>query len=72
MSDYHPDRYDVIEIVGQPEGVPLPDWLTADWMPCQDCRANAVIRWREGQWHVTVAHDETCPVLAAIERESDG
>lgn len=67
-DDYFPDRYDVIEVVGG-EGHALPEWLTADYMPCGDCRANMVVRWTERGWHMTVAHDETCPALAAMERE---
>lgn len=61
------DRYDYIEIMG-PDDVPLPVWLTADYMPCQDCRANLFLRWTGTDWHVTVAHDDGCPTLRTIEK----
>jgi hypothetical protein len=60
------DRFDYVELDGPPDA-PLPPWLTADWMPCGDCRANAFLKWRDGRWEVTIAHDETCPALRTIE-----
>jgi hypothetical protein len=67
-DDHGSDRYDYVEISG-PKDAPLPEWLTADWQPCQDCRANAFLSWIHvwqggGRWHLTVAHDDGCPVLA--------
>jgi len=73
MRDHRPDLYDRIEIEG-PDDVPLPTWLTADWMPCMDCRANLFIKWRpllnSGRWMSTIAHDDGCPTFAAHLRES--
>lgn len=68
MTDHGAGLYDLIEISG-PRDAPLPAWLTADWMPCADCRANAFLTWVEDKqvWHVTVAHDDSCPVLLAAE-----
>lgn len=76
-TDYGSDRYDYIELIGKPDDVPLPGWLTDDWMPCPDCRANAFIKYIQCRppdpdnyrWHVTVAHEDTCPTLARIESE---
>lgn len=68
MSDHRPDLYDLIEIEGPPDQ-PLPRWLTADYVPCQDCRANLFLRWNErgAVWEYTIAHDDGCPFLAKIE-----
>lgn len=69
MSDHRPDLYDRIEIEA-PHDVELPTWVTFEWMPCQDCRANAFFRWRGApvhEWDLTIAHDDGCPTLAAIE-----
>lgn len=60
QGDHGSDRYDYIEING-PEDVPLPEWLTDDWMPCMDCRANAFLKWDGSEWRVTIAHDDGCP-----------
>lgn len=68
-ADHGSDRYDYIEIDG-PEGTPLPGWLTADWHPCADCRANAFLRWTGDRWDLTVAHDDGCPALASGEASS--
>lgn len=67
-ATYGEGWYDRIEIEA-PKGMAPPAWLTADWMPCMDCRANAVIRWLvdEDRWHVTIAHEDTCPELAKHE-----
>lgn len=60
--DHRSDRYDYIEISG-PEDIPLPEWLTTEYMPCMDCRANMFLRWEGSRWNVTIAHDESCPTL---------
>ncbi|MFL5313055.1 MAG: hypothetical protein ACJ79H_21695 [Myxococcales bacterium] len=61
-ADHGSDRYDYVEI-DAPPGVPLPEWLTADYMPCPDCRANLFLHWDGKVWRSTVAHDAGCPVL---------
>lgn len=61
-KDYGSDRYDYIQI-DAPEDVPLPEWLTPEWMPCQDCRANAFLTWTGNAWTTMTAHDEGCPTL---------
>lgn len=80
-ADHGSDRFDYVEIT-YPAGIdepPLPFWLTPDWAPCQDCRANAFLRWAEpigdassrlnaGHWVLTVAHSDTCPTLAQREK----
>lgn len=66
-TDHGSDRYDYIEIQA-PDDIPPPAWLTADYMPCPDCRANVFLRWADEQWHVTIAHDDSCPSLAERER----
>lgn len=69
MSDHLPDWYDRIELTW-PDGMeqpPTPEWLTADWMPCMDCRANAFLRWVPADgWHTVIAHDATCPAFKTI------
>lgn len=66
MTDHYSDGYDLIEIEA-PEGTPIPNWLTSDWMPCLDCRANTFLKWlSDGVWSLTIAHDETCPELKRI------
>jgi hypothetical protein len=76
-ADHGSDRYDYVESQGGPEdaeerlvGVPWFEALIAE--PCPDCRANVFLRWvgdAEGDpslrfnWHVTYAHDETCPAV---------
>lgn len=69
MTDHGSDRYDLVEVAWPPTmpQPPLPTWLTGDYMPCQDCRANLFLRWTDNGWHSTVAHDDTCPTLRAIE-----
>jgi len=82
--DYGSDTYDLIELsVAEGEPIPpLPAWLSPDWMPCLDCRANAFLHFPHpfadpihprydpsfvGTWEVTVAHDEGCPFMAVRE-----
>lgn len=65
-SDYGSDRFDYVEI-DAPTGTPPPDWLTDEYMPCQDCRANLFLRWTGTGWDVTIAHDATCSTLRALE-----
>lgn len=63
-TDHGSDRYDYIEI-DNPDEAPLPDWLTSDWMPCADCRANAFLKYESDvrAWNMTIAHDDGCPRL---------
>lgn len=71
-TDHGAGWYDHVELAwAEGTNAHPPEWLTADWMPCQDCRANAFLRWDGERWHVTVAHDATCPTLAALERGSN-
>jgi hypothetical protein len=72
-EDHGSDRYDYVEIDAPPGIRPLGEWfdqLIAD--PCPDCRANVFLlwggstpddAWRREAWHVTLAHDDTCPSL---------
>lgn len=64
-TDHGSDRYDYVEIEG-PVDVALPEWLTADYKPCQDCNANLFLKWLGPilGWHSTVAHDDGCPAFA--------
>lgn len=65
--DHGSDRFDYVEVDGG-EGQDLPEWLTMDYMPCPDCRANLFLRWTGTDWHSTVAHDESCPTLRTMRR----
>lgn len=68
-TDYGSDRYDYIEIQA-PEGVNPPAWLLEQSLAaCGDCRANVFLRLANNGWHRTVAHDETCPTLARMEKD---
>lgn len=71
VGDRGSDRYDYVEVCwdGVPEHTRLPMWLTPDYMPCPDCRANLFLSWRDGTWYSVFAHDSGCPMLA--QRESD-
>lgn len=69
-EDFGSDRYDYIEIQA-PEGMDPPDQLLLDSLEsCGDCRANVFIQWdaTAGAWHRTIAHDDGCPTMAAIEK----
>lgn len=72
-ADHGSDRFDYIEVYA-PEGMIPPVELIEDSLvPCQDCRANVFIAWdvEHRRWHRTIAHDETCPALAAMEADGD-
>lgn len=67
-SDFGSDRYDYIEVQA-PTGVEPPASLLHDSLEaCGDCRANVFLRWDGATWHRTIAHDDTCPTLARIEK----
>lgn len=65
--DHGSDRYDYIEIEGPPEVMPSSELLAMCADPCPDCRANVFLRWSPQGWERTVAHDETCPAMTAME-----
>lgn len=75
MENHRPDLYDRVEL-SWPSGLAacpaLPSWLTVDVMPCPDCRANLFLRWSDGEWFSTVAHDDGCPFLASVESDGEG
>lgn len=65
-TDHGSDRYGYVETQGAPAEVqPAEEYVdrllaTA----CLDCNPNLFLRWTgddEQPWHVTVAHDNTCP-----------
>lgn len=67
-ADYGSDRYDYIEIQS-PGGERPPQWLLDSSLEaCSDCRPNVFLRLANNGWHRTIAHDESCPTLAAIEK----
>ncbi len=66
-TDFGSDRYDYIEIDGPPEMMPPSELLASCLEACSDCRANVFLRWTAEGWERTVAHDETCPALTALE-----
>lgn len=81
-ADHGSDRYDYVEVTAPAGLLPAGDWWDrAVAGPCPDCRANLFARWGDGNppavpdpwarrwWHVTVAHDPSCPALARIEQE---
>lgn len=71
LHDHGSDRYDYIEISvpNETEIPPLPEWLTDDYVPCPDCRANLFLEWKpDGYWFATTAHDTGCPTMTRIER----
>jgi hypothetical protein len=73
--DYGSDRYDYVELIGAPPGVaPHGQWWERMLaMPCPDCRANLFAKWAPDRlpypWDVTIAHDDGCPRLRAIEEK---
>lgn len=66
------DRFDYVEATWRTKE-PSPEQVKeALKIQCPDCRVNVFIREDDeidGSYHVTVAHDETCPWLA--KREAD-
>lgn len=75
-KDMGSDRYDYVEVQAPPGIRPLGEWWDKmiDEGPCPDCRANLFMRyigndpWDPKAWHATIAHDEACPNLAAMEK----
>jgi hypothetical protein len=72
------DRYDYVELIDAPLGVePVGAWFDQLLREaCKDCRANIFLLWQgaspamrgyPNSWHITIAHDETCPWLEAAE-----
>lgn len=81
-SDYWSDRQGVVELVGAPEDVTPSDALVdALLAECGDCNPNLSMRWlgteapdapERALWHVTFAHDGTCPNVDRLAGETDG
>lgn len=84
-ADHGSDRWRYVEVARTPD-LPedLEErMLGVGWFeqlletPCPDCNANLFFRHLGGDvtyrrnWHVDIAHDEGCPVLAAYEGEVD-
>lgn len=76
-KDHGSDRYDYVEVQA-PDGIsPSGDWF--DWLvshqQCSDCNPNLFLRYEGGapslgeSWHISVAHDDTCPWLALTEQQ---
>lgn len=78
-SDHGSDRYGYVEVQGAPPDVSPSEEFVDRILAraCQDCNPNLFIRWigvepgnpanAGNPWHVTVAHDDTCPRMKELE-----
>lgn len=81
-ADHGSDRYGYVELIGAPEGV-VPFPLLVDSLLCPDCVCNLFLTY-VGEapprhtimtmhvWQPLVAHDDSCPTFARIQREQAG
>lgn len=71
--DHGSDRYNHVEFCCAPPGVTLTDSQVDKALAdaCADCNPNLFFCWqRPHVWALTIAHDDTCPRLKALEAES--
>lgn len=66
--DHGSDRHGYIEVegpIGLDEWPDPPAYLVVN--ACADCVPNIFLRWDGRHWHRTIAHDDGCPTMGAIE-----
>lgn len=71
-EDHGSDRHGYVELtydgpVRWP--VSIPSHTLLESLRCHDCLPNLFLRWDGKRWHSTIAHDDGCPTLAAIEAQ---